>query len=115
MRRLVPLWSSLLAVLLLMQWAGGAAACLPRLQAPAMVLCIAGDGGTDHAPAPDHQAAMGCPLCAPLPPAVLAGPPAPPPPHPVTTLAAAAMAPSMPASATAPPGPQQPRAPPAQA
>jgi hypothetical protein len=75
MRRLLPLWSSLFAVLLLTQWAGAAAACLPRAAGHGAPLCIVAVADDHSAPAPpDHAMVAGCPLCAPLAPAILPGP-----------------------------------------
>jgi hypothetical protein len=74
MRRLLPLWSSLFAVLLLSQWAGAGAACLSHLAGHAAPLCIAAADDHTAPDTQDHAGAAGCPLCAPLPPAILPGP-----------------------------------------
>ena len=75
MRRLLPLWASLVAVLLLLQWSGAAGACLTQFDGPAMVVChVAADSGPLQPGGGDH-ADMTCPLCAPLPPVLLVAPP----------------------------------------
>lgn len=75
MRRLMPMWASLVTVLLLMQWGGATGACLAQVDGPAMVLChVADDSDVSQAGGPADHAGMTCPLCAPLPPLVLTDP-----------------------------------------
>lgn len=114
MRRLLPLFASLVAVLLFAKWAGAAAACLPRLRGPAMVVCHAGEStGAPTPNQPDQVAGLGCPLCAPLPPAILAAPPHIMPGRMVSLPAAAAPLPRWVAPGTTRPTPLHARAPPA--
>jgi hypothetical protein len=111
---MLPLWASLFAVLLLSQWAGAGAACLSHLAGERALLCTV--GRADRAPDPQDQAiTAACPLCAPLPPALLPGPaviamaPAARP----AVIAPVAIAWSTPVAAL--PSPLQPRAPPTRA
>lgn len=80
MRRLMPMWASLIAVLLLLQWGGVATPCVTVPGGPTMVVCHVGDppasalsDGLSQQPGqhPGQHMDMSCPLCAPLPPALI--------------------------------------------
>ena len=121
MRRLMPMWSSLVALLLLLQAVGALAmpAGMPHLPGSAAVICHTEEGQpptpTDQAPtghSPAHHAGTMCPLCAPLPPVILAGPPVPLPPPPSAYHAAPRPTPPLVTLIPTRLALQQPRAPP---
>ena len=113
MRRLTPSIASLLAVLLLGLWTTGASTCLAAMRFdPAQTRCNPLEPPNPTQPTHHHPPAT-CPLCAPLPPALVTAPTPLPPPRPIL-LALATQSPIPPPPTLAPhPTPLQPRAPPA--
>lgn len=110
MRRPSPHLAAVLTVLLLMQWADAASACLASLRFdPATTLCHA-DSETPN----DHpkNAGPACPHCAPLPPALAASPPVLAPPRTPPLFLATPLPTPTPTPATPRPAAHQPRAPP---